>query len=973
MAKFEIKVSASLSKESAKRIQDDLDKLGKKTSKEFNQTKKNVVGVNKELKKTSQGLTDIFSKVATWSAITGLFFGMQRSLKDIVKQVAQLDASLVEFNKVANTTSSELESITKEAFDMSKGLASTGRAVIDAATEFIKAGESIEDSMQLAEQAIILQNVADGVDSIGESAGALISVMKAFDIKVKDSARIVDILNEVSNTSAVGFSNLVEMIQKSAGVLEQADNTFEESVALLSGAFEILRDESVATSLNTISLRLRGISEATGDFDGELFATLAESFERIAGIKIEDETGLRSTFEIIKDLAEKAPELSEIELGRLIEQAAGKRQAKAISALIKNWDSVEDSVLSATNSMGSALKEQEVFINSVQGRLNILSSAWQKLAQNTVDSDTLKWFIDFGTATVELVDELGLGNIALSGLIVLMPKIVTGLQAVNAQILIANAQLALWALAIVAVTQVVDILITTNEELSDSIIGSFNAIDRNIDKLNSLINKYKDLHDADDITALQRIELAGIEQELASRYGITTNMLEGQVDMTRILIEAKRAELATTLEQQEANYDEAQSRLAVIQANNAEYLSLLQLTDITKEVRQELEGRIKDSQEEIELLKESIVVYEKQQSSLKEIDKIIQEMIDGTYGVANAQKDVNDETQRSIYLREQEIKLLEKQKELLKDFYDEQKLIHEDRIDGWEDEIDALERQQDAIERRREDEEMTNKLIEARQRLLNAQTQKNVWTFMGEDMGWQLTADPRAVKEAAEALDEQLKLQKELQEDRILEDQIQILKDKIDNEKDLIKELKRSIDAQIKALDNRIDIIINNEQWQKQEQTLNNVKQEQTQREQTQREQRELEFKERKMEEYSDVGFSDAIADDPFRDVVAGKPIPQFAVGTSSAPGGLSMVHQDELVNLPRGSGVLTKNETQNMRAFGQDPLGMLSKLLPLVGRDNGGGTGDTIYKFENFTIKADDIDEFIDSIALKVPSFNKG
>ncbi len=59
------------------------------------------------------------------------------------------------------------------------------------------------------------------------------------------------------------------------------------------------------------------------------------------------------------------------------------------------------------NSSGSAMKENETYMNSLQGKLSQLSSAFQKLSINTIDSDLVKWVLDFGTATIKLIDKMG--------------------------------------------------------------------------------------------------------------------------------------------------------------------------------------------------------------------------------------------------------------------------------------------------------------------------------------------------------------------------------------------------------------------------------------------------------------------------------------------------------------------------------------------------------------------------------------
>lgn len=59
------------------------------------------------------------------------------------------------------------------------------------------------------------------------------------------------------------------------------------------------------------------------------------------------------------------------------------------------------------DSSGSAMKENEAYINSLQGHLSKLNSAWQSLARDTINSDFVKSLLDTATGFLKLTDALG--------------------------------------------------------------------------------------------------------------------------------------------------------------------------------------------------------------------------------------------------------------------------------------------------------------------------------------------------------------------------------------------------------------------------------------------------------------------------------------------------------------------------------------------------------------------------------------
>lgn len=156
-----------------------------------------------------------------------------------------------------------------------------------------------------------------------------------------------------------------------------------------------------------ISQRLRGIDEDGEAIDG-LAPKLQEAFQEYANISIEDENGeLRSTYDILQDLAQVWPTLTSQQRQYLGELAAGNRQVKVLNSIMAGWQDVEAAVENANNSVGSAEQENAAFMDSIQGRLNNLTSTFQQFANESLSSDTVKWFIDLANGALQAVDAIG--------------------------------------------------------------------------------------------------------------------------------------------------------------------------------------------------------------------------------------------------------------------------------------------------------------------------------------------------------------------------------------------------------------------------------------------------------------------------------------------------------------------------------------------------------------------------------------
>lgn len=155
-----------------------------------------------------------------------------------------------------------------------------------------------------------------------------------------------------------------------------------------------------------ISQRLRGLSQDGEVIDG-LIPKLQSLFSSV-DINIEDQNGqLRSTFDILNDLAAVWDQLSSKQKQYFGEKIAGNRQVKTLNALMQNWDVVTDTIDKANNAEGEALNGNEMYMDSIQGRVTQLKSAMQELAMETIDSDFIKGITSAGTSVVKLVTNLG--------------------------------------------------------------------------------------------------------------------------------------------------------------------------------------------------------------------------------------------------------------------------------------------------------------------------------------------------------------------------------------------------------------------------------------------------------------------------------------------------------------------------------------------------------------------------------------
>ena len=157
-----------------------------------------ITAMGKNAMSLGSMLQTAYEKFAIWSIATVSWYAAVHAVQDMIDNVISLDTSLTELRKVTDLSGESLDNFTEKAYDMSTELARTGQEVVDATTEFAKAGYNLQESMALAEDALLWKNISDGMVEVSDASNMIIANLKAFDKQGISSRHIIDSLNEVA-------------------------------------------------------------------------------------------------------------------------------------------------------------------------------------------------------------------------------------------------------------------------------------------------------------------------------------------------------------------------------------------------------------------------------------------------------------------------------------------------------------------------------------------------------------------------------------------------------------------------------------------------------------------------------------------------------------------------------------------------------------------------------------------------------
>lgn len=279
------------------------------------------------------GIKQQAAKFTQWVSVTSIVMKGIQAFRVAVDNVTELDTKMVELSKVSDLTAQGLEDVTNQCYDLGESLSKTGTDVLDAVTNFKRAGYDIAESMQYAEEALKTTNISENLKDAGEAASSLVNIMKGFQNETPEFAKkINDAVNQVSNTEAVDFDNLIDGATRLSAVADQAGMSFEQMLGTLTGSYEVLGNmEKVATGQITIFSRLQSI-QLDGEEEVSSVAKLQETFNKATkgAVNIVDQTTgqLRNVYDILDDMAGVWDSLDKNTKEALAIEAAGKMYAR---------------------------------------------------------------------------------------------------------------------------------------------------------------------------------------------------------------------------------------------------------------------------------------------------------------------------------------------------------------------------------------------------------------------------------------------------------------------------------------------------------------------------------------------------------------------------------------------------------------------------------------------------------------------
>ena len=297
---------------------------------------------------------------------------------------------------VTGHTRQETYNLVKQYQELATQVGATTKEIASVATEYMKQGQTIEDSLVLTQAAVSAAKVARV--SVGDSVNYLTTALNGYQMAAEDAMRVSDIFAAVAAASATDYDELAIALSKVASQANLAGMSIEYTTALLTKGLETTREapETMGTALKTIIARMRELTDYGATLEGDADINTVESQLAYVGIELRNANGeLRSTEDVLDELGKKWETLNTNQQAALAKALAGTRQQSRLIALMDGYERVIELQDIADRSAGATAAQASVYLQGIEAAINNVRVAWERVISAFTNSDVITGVINF--------------------------------------------------------------------------------------------------------------------------------------------------------------------------------------------------------------------------------------------------------------------------------------------------------------------------------------------------------------------------------------------------------------------------------------------------------------------------------------------------------------------------------------------------------------------------------------------------
>lgn len=378
-------------------------------SKEVSTLKLRVKELGQEGRSVGDEIVNNVGKLFTWLSASTVIFSAIRAFKDVTNNVIELDKSLVDLQQATGYSQKQAQELLNTYIDLGQELGATGVEVANSASTWLRQGKSIAETNELIRASMILSKIGQ-IDS-AQSTAFLTSAMKGYKLEASDVLGIVDKLSAIDLSSAVDSGGLAEAMSRVANMANLAGVSMDKLLSYLAIVGEVTQKDmaSIGNSFQTMFARMGNIKigKFVDDETGEQLNDVEKILDKL-DIKLRDsKDSFRNFGDVLDEVGGRWSTFTETEQNAIGVAIAGTRNRENFLVLMENYSkSLEYAGISAESS-GTAMDKFSAYEESAEAKTKKLQASLEELALKTINSDTVKAFLDLANVIVNATTSIG--------------------------------------------------------------------------------------------------------------------------------------------------------------------------------------------------------------------------------------------------------------------------------------------------------------------------------------------------------------------------------------------------------------------------------------------------------------------------------------------------------------------------------------------------------------------------------------
>ena len=371
-----------------------------------NQVTRDSIQAQKELNVTLQD-NSLQSLIADTITYTVSLQSLQQVIQSIISETVSLNDSMTQIRLVTQGSSDDTKALMSDYSDIAKQLGTTTSAVAESATEWLRQGNTVEETSELVKASTTLSVI--GAMDASDATTALTASLNGYKMEASDAMKIVDQLTTLDLKYATSSGDIANALSRVASSASAAGVPLERMEAIITVTADQTQQaaETIGRAWNSVIQRINKISAGKDVSDTGKSLNDVEKALKTVGIALRDDNGIiKASSDILDEVAAKWDTWNRNQQSQIATAIAGTNQANIFRATMNDYKEVLEATTIAENANGSATERMSIYTESLTAKINIFKTTWTELVNDLNLDSLIGTVVDLGTKLLEILNIL---------------------------------------------------------------------------------------------------------------------------------------------------------------------------------------------------------------------------------------------------------------------------------------------------------------------------------------------------------------------------------------------------------------------------------------------------------------------------------------------------------------------------------------------------------------------------------------